>query len=138
VEDVSKLRQRFIDPESQGYLFKKQNQEHNLPVGDMTPLLSKIWVLLTTNKELNLPNEKVQLANYRCEQIATEVNIISLRFVKNMTLISTTMPIKSETTELYWRKYATSSGRPPVAMEKQSLKSWNSNCWKGFVLKSER
>lgn len=65
-EDVEKLRKRFINPSDEGYLFKKQKKEYNLPVNDMVSLLDKVWKKLTTDEELNLPNEKVQVANYRC------------------------------------------------------------------------
>jgi hypothetical protein len=30
-EDVAKLRERFINPENEGYLFKKQKKEFNVP-----------------------------------------------------------------------------------------------------------
>jgi hypothetical protein len=64
---VAKLRDRFINPQAEGYLFKKQKKEYNLPIDDLSALLDTVWVKLSTSKELNLPNEKVQVANYRCE-----------------------------------------------------------------------
>jgi hypothetical protein len=67
-EDVAKLRERFVNPSAEGYLFKKQKKEYNLPIEDMGSLLGKIWLKLSTSEELNLPNEKVQVANYRCEE----------------------------------------------------------------------
>lgn len=71
--DILKLRERFLVPTVPGYLFRKQNQEYNLPIRDLAPLLNHVWESLTSHKELNLPNEKVQLANYRCEQITEEL-----------------------------------------------------------------
>jgi protein SEY1 len=73
IEDVQKLRQRFIDPHNENYLFKKQNKEFNIPAADLPMLLENIWQTLLQNKELNLPNEKTQVANYRCEHISSEV-----------------------------------------------------------------
>jgi hypothetical protein len=65
---VAKLRERFVNPQAEGYLFKKQKKEYNLPIEDLGPLLETVWAKLSTSKELNLPNEKVQVANYRCEE----------------------------------------------------------------------
>lgn len=55
-EDVEKLRKRFVNPSDDGYLFKKQKKEYNLPINDMVSLLDKVWKNLTSDKELNLPN----------------------------------------------------------------------------------
>ena len=39
----------------------------------MVPLLEHLWERLKKSEELNLPGEKAQLANYRCEAAAKEV-----------------------------------------------------------------
>jgi hypothetical protein len=70
---VGKLRERFVNPQADGYLFKKQKKEYNLPIEDIGPLLDTVWVKLSTSKELNLPNEKVQVANYRCEEFSQQL-----------------------------------------------------------------
>lgn len=44
-----------------------------MPSGDLIPLFPQIWERITSSKELNLPNEKIQLANYRCEQFSTQI-----------------------------------------------------------------
>jgi hypothetical protein len=48
-EDVAKLRQRFVNPESEGYLFRKQKKDFNMPAEDLAILLGNIWSKLTTN-----------------------------------------------------------------------------------------
>lgn len=56
MEDVAKLRERFVNPQHESYLFKRQKKEFNVPANDLPLLLSNIWSTLTSNKELNLPN----------------------------------------------------------------------------------
>ena len=73
MRDVQKLRERFVDSKSDGYIFAKQKHDYNLPISDLPELSEKSWISITTNHKLNLPNEKEQLAAFRCSTISTEI-----------------------------------------------------------------
>lgn len=66
LQDVSKLREKFVNPKYDGYVFGKQRTEYNLPISDFPQLTQNSWNSIKTNKKLNLPNEKDQLASFRC------------------------------------------------------------------------
>ena len=38
VEDVKKLRERFVNPKADGYVFKSKKHAHNLPLQDLPQL----------------------------------------------------------------------------------------------------
>lgn len=40
-----------------------------MPIKDLTELSKNVWSSIIENKDLNLPNEKIQLANLRCNLI---------------------------------------------------------------------
>jgi hypothetical protein len=56
LEDVAKLRERFINPRAEGYVFKGKKNSFNLPLKDMPQLAENSWNSIITNKKLNLPN----------------------------------------------------------------------------------
>jgi len=39
---------------------------------DVPQYLSNIWEVISNNKDLNLPNEKILISNMRCQQIKAE------------------------------------------------------------------
>ena len=49
---------RFEDRNAEGYLFKKQNKEYNLPQNDLVPLLKHLWKRLKKSEELNLSGKR--------------------------------------------------------------------------------
>jgi len=72
-EDTIALRNKFVNPQSDGYIFQYQNTKFNLPITDLPELSEKSWSSIRENKKLNLPCEKEQLANFRCSSIISEI-----------------------------------------------------------------
>ena len=56
LNDVENLRERFVNSESEDYIFKKQKSEFNLPISDLPELSENAWNSIKTNQKLNLPN----------------------------------------------------------------------------------
>ncbi|KXS09730.1 root hair defective 3 GTP-binding protein [Gonapodya prolifera JEL478] len=64
------LRQRFLEPSTPGFLFKKTYHK-KLPPADGFPHYAKvIWEKILTAKDLDLPTQQQLLAQYRCDEIA--------------------------------------------------------------------
>ena len=69
LQDVAVLRQKVTDPNHPEYIFKGIDQSFNLPVKDLDELSKNAWKAISENKDLNLPNEKIQLASLRCNAL---------------------------------------------------------------------
>lgn len=70
---MGKLREKFVNSKLDGYVFAKQKTDFNLPICDFSQLTENAWDSIKTNKKLNLPNEKDQLASFRCSSIMAEI-----------------------------------------------------------------
>lgn len=64
--DIEELRKRLSDKTHPKYLFGEDDQKFNLPLGDLPVLSKNVWESIITNKELNLPGEKIQVSTMRC------------------------------------------------------------------------
>lgn len=65
-EGIEKLKEIFQNKESENYLLKNMNFEHNLLFQDIAIYAEQIWATIRSNKDLNLPSEKIVIANMRC------------------------------------------------------------------------
>lgn len=72
-EDTGKLREKFVNPKADGYVFAHQKTQFNLPISDLPQLSENAWISIKTNQKLNLPSEKEQLASFRCSSIMNEI-----------------------------------------------------------------
>src|SRR5579862_68405 len=67
---VETLRQRFINPNDQNYVFNPMY--HKRIPADGIPLYARqCWDQIVANKDLDLPTQQVLLAQYRCDEIAS-------------------------------------------------------------------
>lgn len=71
IEDVAALRKCLIDPKDPNYMFSHNETSYNLPLEDLAVLSKNAWEAITSNKDLNLPNEKIQLSSLKCNLIKT-------------------------------------------------------------------
>lgn len=67
------LRKKLIDPNNPDYIFNNKEITYNLPIRDLAELSKNAWEAIINNKDLNLPNEKTQLANLKCNLIKGEI-----------------------------------------------------------------
>lgn len=71
-EEVDKLRDRFVNPSNNKYLFQAKYKK-NVPIDGFQFYASSIWETILKNKDLDLPTQKEMLAMYRCGAISNEV-----------------------------------------------------------------
>jgi hypothetical protein len=62
-EDIAELGRRFKDPSHPDYLLGEV--VNDLPVDGLPLFYKEIWDLIQTEKDLNIPNQKVLLASLR-------------------------------------------------------------------------
>jgi hypothetical protein len=68
-DEVRRLRTRFVDPESPGYLFKTSYHKR-IPADGVAFYMEGIWEQVQTNKDLDLPTQQELLAQFRCDEIS--------------------------------------------------------------------
>ena len=69
--DVDLLRERLINKSAPGYLFANYNAR-NIPFDAMFAYMQQIWDTILQNKDINIPNQKLMVASYRCSEIKNE------------------------------------------------------------------
>jgi protein SEY1 len=70
IEGCEKLRARF-DFENADTLYPK-NSEKNVPIDGLSVFIDQTWDVIRHQKELNLPDQREMVANYRCNEIKAE------------------------------------------------------------------
>lgn len=71
--DVDNLRSAFCDQSHSQFLFRNFNYDLNLPIDAFATFGSQIWDTIKNNKDLNLPSQKILVANIRCTEIKKEI-----------------------------------------------------------------
>lgn len=71
LNDVDMLRDRFINKSAPGYLFSNYNAR-NIPFDAMYAYMQQIWSTILQNKDINIPNQKLMVASYRCTEIKND------------------------------------------------------------------
>ena len=66
-EDVERLKEWFMNPDCQDYLFKEKSSKL-VPGDGLAHYIRTIWDTIVNNKELNLPSQKSMLSHFRCEE----------------------------------------------------------------------
>lgn len=69
MEKVGLLKQRFSVGNSNS-LFAKQTAD--VPIDGLCVFLEQTWAVIRSQKELNLPDQREMVANYRCNEIKQE------------------------------------------------------------------
>lgn len=69
--DVDLLRNNLVNKSSPGYLFSNYNAR-NIPFDAMFAYMQQIWETILQNKDINIPNQKMMVASYRCSEIKNE------------------------------------------------------------------
>lgn len=71
IEDVNQFRSRLMDPENPKNLFTGMNF-NNIPIEDLYLYMSQTWRTVAENKDLNIPDQKIMVSNFRCSEIKEE------------------------------------------------------------------
>lgn len=66
---VQSLRQRFVQKNSSGYLFKPAYHKR-IPADGVAYYMEGIWEQVQSNKDLDLPTQQELLAQFRCDEIS--------------------------------------------------------------------
>lgn len=69
VERAGQLRERFSRGEGRSLFSAKAN---NVPIDGLGIFLEQTWATIRSQKELNLPDQREMVANYRCNEIKQE------------------------------------------------------------------
>ncbi|CAK89528.1 unnamed protein product (macronuclear) [Paramecium tetraurelia] len=72
IEQTNDLHAKLSNQQDPNFIFKDFDYEKNVRWSDMPQYLSNIWEVISNNKDLNLPNEKILISNMRCQQIKLE------------------------------------------------------------------
>lgn len=71
-EAVDSLRERFVDNNNSDYIFNVSYHK-KIPADGFSLYTREIWDTIENNKDLDLPTQQQLLAQYRCDEIITEV-----------------------------------------------------------------
>ena len=92
IHDCKDLRMRFSESHEKS-LFPK-NGEKNTPMDGLPTFINTTWEKIKSQKELNLPDQRVMVANLRCNEIKeeslslVEKDISSLKALSDKKMIS--------------------------------------------------
>ena len=71
LSDIKVLRKKLTDKSDSSYILKGNNP-NNVPVDSMFNYMKGIWEIIEQNKDIDIPNQKRMVANYRCQEIKDE------------------------------------------------------------------
>lgn len=71
IEKAKELRDRF-EVGSADSLFLSDAEQKNVPMDGMPIFIERSWAAIRNQKELNLPDQRDMVANYRCNEIKDE------------------------------------------------------------------
>lgn len=70
--EVSRLRQQFLVPSTQGYLFQKRSMFRGVPLEGLSLYLFNCWETILSSKDLNIPTQREMLAKHRCSEVCSQ------------------------------------------------------------------
>ena len=71
MEQAAKLKERF-EINAENSLFMDDATQKNVPMDGMPVFVSQSWDTIRNQKELNLPDQREMVANYRCNELKEE------------------------------------------------------------------
>ena len=69
-EECKKLKARFT-PEIENTLFPSAESK-NVPIDGLPTFIHETWDIIKDQKELNLPDQRIMVANLRCNELKEE------------------------------------------------------------------
>ena len=70
--ETENLRKR-LDPKNDNFIFSHLEKEKNIPSDGLKHYFQQIWGEIQNEKDLNIPSQKEMLADYRCNEIKTNI-----------------------------------------------------------------
>jgi hypothetical protein len=70
-DKAKELRNRF-EVKNPNTLFLSDAEQKNIPIDGMPIFIERSWTIIRNQKELNLPDQRDMVANYRCNEIKEE------------------------------------------------------------------
>lgn len=70
-DKAKELRNRF-EVKNPSTLFLSDAEQKNIPIDGMPIFIERSWTIIRNQKELNLPDQRDMVANYRCNEIKEE------------------------------------------------------------------
>lgn len=96
--DVDTLRDKLINKSNSGYLFSNYNTK-NIPFDAMYAYMQQIWATVLQNKDINIPNQKLMVASYRCTELKNEAikqSIDSFKVLRSDLQSNSNMNLRNE------------------------------------------
>lgn len=70
-EDVAAFKDRLVNPANPANIWRGEDFK-NIPIDALFLYMAQTWETIEQNKDLNIPNQKVMISNYRCTEIKEE------------------------------------------------------------------
>lgn len=85
-QELENLSKRFYNSDEANSFFtsKRSLQDKIVPIDGLYSYTSSIWETIRTNKDLDLPTQKELLAQFRCDEIASELLHLFSKKIKDM------------------------------------------------------
>lgn len=86
IQKTSELKQRF-EVGVTCSLFLSQAEQKNVPMDGLPHFISQAWDSIRQQKELNLPDQRAMVANYRCTELKEEaISLVKQPIIELQTL----------------------------------------------------
>lgn len=72
LSDVKSLRRKLTDKNDSSYILKGVDLR-NVPIDSLFAYMKNIWTIIEENKDIDIPNQKLMVANYRCQEIKQDL-----------------------------------------------------------------
>jgi hypothetical protein len=69
--DVAAFKDRLVNPSNPQNMWQGENFK-NIPIDSFFLYMAQTWDTIEQNKDLNIPNQKIMISNYRCTEIKEE------------------------------------------------------------------
>lgn len=83
LSDIKVLRKKLTDKNDPEFILKGQDP-NNVPVDSLFNYMRDIWEIIEQNKDIDIPNQKRMVANYRCQEIKNDQLAQSTRQISNL------------------------------------------------------
>lgn len=82
-DNISEFREKLLGKNKPDYIFKGYETK-NVPFDGLYPYMKTVWEAIASNKDINIPDQKVVVSAFRCDQIKKDTLSASMRSISDM------------------------------------------------------
>ena len=93
-QEIINLRKR-LEKDNEKYFFANLSSIKNVPADGLKQYVNQIWKDILNDKDLDIPNQREMLANYRCTEIKNKILLAHDKEIKDLIKLSNEKDIEN-------------------------------------------